>query len=265
MSRMECELCHEEARWADTDVTQCQWCERIVHLSCIGFSGGVISGVINWSCKACENKTVATLSRALEKLTTQLATLMDLPAKVQNLEQQITELKSQKMSYKEAVVTNQSFIASPKTSTDALVPFRRRERINSNSLKRDRTPDEQEAKKQKTAREVITGTGNIEGNSFGVAKPPRRRHLYVSRVNMSSNLKDIENWCESKGAKPSLAREITREDASMRSFHLVFPDTAADLIGDANFWPQNVNVARYYLNKEAAEWLKKQSNTGPRD
>ena len=82
---------------------------------------------------------------------------------------------------------------------------------------------------------------------------------------MNSNLKDIENWCESKGARPSLAREITREDASMRSFHLVFPDTAADLIGDANFWPQNVNVARYYLNKEAAEWLKKQSNTGPRD
>ena len=44
----------------------------------------------------------------------------------------------------------------------------------------------------------------------------------------------------------------------MRSFHLVFAENDSDKIDDPDFWPINVNVARYFLNQEARDWLKEQ-------
>ena len=51
-------------------------------------------------------------------------------------------------------------------------------------------------------------------------------------------------------------REITQEDHTLRSFHVIFAGEKSELIDSPDFWPQNTIVNRFFLNDEAKSWLK---------
>ena len=65
-----------------------------------------------------------------------------------------------------------------------------------------------------------------------------------------------KNWCQINGAGVYHNREVSKEASNLRSYFLVFQETAAEFVEKNSFWPANVVHDSFNLNEEARKWLK---------
>ena len=262
MNMTNCVLCDETLEWADNDVLECQWCSNAVHKSCLGITGSVKCGKILWSCNSCMTKSVTNFDTRIAEIEERFKRLESLPERVNKIESDYygSTVNPETAPYKFALMNSSTNAVKQDSNRDPLFPGAQRQRRN--SKRRDRSPSENvpdsEPKKQRTVKPVMVGSKQGNSKIAGIVKPPKRRHLFVSRFSKETTIDDVIDWCDSGGAKPILSREVTKSEARMRSFHLVFAENDSDKIDDPDFWPINVNVARYYLNQEARDWLKEQ-------
>ena len=100
------------------------------------------------------------------------------------------------------------------------------------------------------------GTKASNPSFAGVEKQTGRRHVYIGRLTKEYTIEGIVSWCSSNGAEISHIRELTKPESTLRSFHLVFEKKYAGVVENDDFWPDGVMHGRYYLNKNAFDWLK---------
>ena len=92
-------------------------------------------------------------------------------------------------------------------------------------------------------------------NFTGLKKKQSRRHIYLGRLNENCTEDLIRIWCQKNRSEVHHIREVSKEGSNLRSYHLVFPETAAEFVEKNDFWPENVH-GRFYLNEEARNWLQ---------
>ena len=142
------------------------------------------------------------------------------------------------------------------------VAFRNRTDSNAsdhNSKKRKaETNDNVQADKESQNRKPKVfqrGTNkNHQTTVSAIKRPPKRRNLYIGRLNNSVSTDDLKDYCKNKGGDLLCIRVISREESRLKSFHCVFKFDN-EQVEYPDFWPENVSFSKFYLNQKAREWL----------
>ena len=111
-------------------------------------------------------------------------------------------------------------------------------------------------RKVRSTKEVKTGTNTNPAVIKGVKKPPKHRHLYVGRLSQKITASEMEEYCIENNDELLHIRQISKSEAHLKAFHCVFKFDE-EKVELPDFWPENVTVSRFYLNKAARDWLKK--------
>ena len=85
-----------------------------------------------------------------------------------------------------------------------------------------------------------TGTNiNHQTTVSAIKRPPKRRHLYMSRLSKSVSTDDITEYYKKNGVDILCIREISRDESRLKSFPCVLKFDN-DQVESPNFWPENV-------------------------
>lgn len=248
-----CTVCDKNA--SSEKSIECMLCSQKVHADCIGLDM-VIHGHIMWTCQKCGPFKMQNIFALLKDMKQSLDKLVDASEASETT-------KSKTWSNVVADGHNKPKVKNPQVSK-VFNMENRRERLTSTSstVKRNEPDDGFEVVNQNKRRpkREPPKVGNQESTSnFSGVKKIARHHIYLGRASKSTTITDVKDWCSSKGADVMNVRELTNDKSDFRSFHLVFDAKFADKIDKDEFWPANIVHNRYYLNKDAIEWLKKNS------
>ena len=75
---------------------------------------------------------------------------------------------------------------------------------------------------------------------------PRTAALFVHRINKNIGPEDVKEVCEAGGVHVYEIEEVSKENASMRSFRVVIDFIKLDTALTDEFWPEGVGCKRYF-------------------
>ena len=246
------------------DVITCALCPAVIHCVCLGVDiSSAACGKLTWTCDSCGAlPKLSGLFSLLKSLDNKLSGVNYFAQRLDKLENEIGYLKPKSFAA--------SIFSARRNSGTTYQPAKlRRDSVfdetsinHANSELNKNNADTNLNKRKFSATESgqrkkthITGA-NQNGAFQGVSKPPPRRHIYLGRVSKEYGPTEVKQHCENSGAEVLHMREITKEDHTLRSFHVIFAGEKSELIDSPDFCPQNTIVNRFFLNEEAKSWLK---------
>ena len=184
---------------------------RIDHGSCLGIAQATdCIGMMLWSCPSflpIFTTEFSALDR-ISALEVKLEKVDSLTSEIQSLKLEIISLKKPDCPYLRAASRNRTgSTASDRNSKKRKAEFN--EDVHADMESQNRKP-----------KDFKTGSNiNHQTTVSAIKRSPKRRRLYIGRLNNSVCTDVIRDYCKNKGVDLLFIREISMEESRLKSFH----------------------------------------------
>ena len=272
-SPKKCTCCDEDIGQGDNVLT-CDVCNfRCIKTTCVGMSTTVACGSIQWKCPDCSKISTANL---FQQIMSKLNKIDEIGKDVELLKSQNRNKRGQSYANVAAhdvveLPMSQNSIESSKQLSESYADRTKINAVTHGSLnpfllrnqRRDSQSSQASGSREKRRRvspvkvPVVTGTATAS-TIKGVKSSEReeRRHYFLSRVAANVDTDVLKNYCKEKNLTVLGCRDLPSKRKDMKSFHIVIPAAESTIAENADTWPEDIILRRYFLNEEARTWLK---------
>ena len=97
-------------------------------------------------------------------------------------------------------------------------------------------------------KKIVRGNASSSGNVRGGPVPDR--HLFIFRVDKSTEIKDLKDHIAGHGFTIRRLECVSNPEAKFQSFKLTVPLPEFDKLFQASLWPEGIGIRKFVLSRK---------------